>query len=135
MATNREGSSFIFPRFIQRFFHRPGVFSLSPPSLSRLLQRDHLLSHHTPSPPSLDQHSLSPPMVRYHHLMHLLLLAMHHGWTYQPRFAFLALVWRSLQWSLTHDFTPWRIGWTNIKLGSLLNLSLSNRGLIALRIT
>ena len=34
-----------------------------------------------------------------------------------------------------HDFTPWRIGWTNIKLGSLLNLSLSNRGLIALRIT
>ena len=104
-------------------------YDLSLPSLSWwwlscLLQKDHLFSHHT----------LSPTILRYHLLKHLLLLTMLLGWIYLLKLAHLVLVWKSLQWWVTHDFILWRIGWTSIRLGSLLSLSITSIGLIALRI-
>lgn len=138
MATSRNSQNLIFPNLSQTFFHRPGVFSLSPLSLSRgwlsrILERDHLLNHLTPSPHCLDLHSPTLPILRYHLFKHLFLLTMLHGWTYQPRLALLALSWRNLQWSMTNDFNLWGIWWTSIGLGSLFSLSISSRGLISLR--
>ena len=95
---------------------------------------DHLLNHYTPSPPFLDQHSLSPPILRYHNLRYLILLTMLLGWIHLLKLAFLVLAWWRLQWSVTHNFILWRIGWTSIKLGSLLSLTITNSELIALRI-
>ena len=105
------------------------MLNFSPPSLSKwwlswLLQRDHLLN----------QHSSSPPILRYHNLKHLLLLTMLLRWIYLLKLAPLVLAWKSLHWSMTHDFTLWRIRWTNIRVDLILSLSISNWGLIALRI-
>lgn len=123
------------------FLHsRQRVFSLRLPSLSRwwlswLLQRVHLLNHHTLSLPALDLHSLSLLILRYHILRHLLLLTMLYRWIYLFKSTLLALAWRSLLWLVIHVSTPWRIVWINIRLVSLHSLSISSRGLSVLRIT
>lgn len=55
------------------------------------------------------------------------------GWTYQLRLAQLVLVWRSW-WLEISTSTLWRIEWINIRVASLISLSIYSRGLIVLRI-
>ena len=124
VAINREGPRLKLSHSRQRLSHRPRVFNLRLP----------LLSRHTLSLPSLGLHSLSLPIWRYHLLRHFPLLTMLHGWTYLLGLALLALVSRNLLWLVIHVSIPWRIVWINIKLASLRSLSISSRRLIVLKI-